>query len=280
MQADGNTDPFYIRFTTPKQEHLILGTSRAAQGLQPKVFDSILKLNMNNYAFTAYHSPYGPVYYESILKKIKPETTDGVFILSVDPWSISSTAKNPNDSLHFREQNAFLNNTPLVNIKPNPFYLIHAFKGNYTDILKSNNGNQLFLHDDGWLEVTVDMDSSAVSNRTKAKIRSYRTNCLPVYQFSEFRFNYLRKTIAFLSTHGEVYLVRLPVHPEMMAIENEFMPEFDHLMLDLIPSVDVYLNLTNENKNHQYIDGNHLFKNSGKTVSQKIALWIKNKRLN
>ena len=40
-RADGSTDPFYTRFTTPRQNNLILGTSRAAQGVQPGILDSI-----------------------------------------------------------------------------------------------------------------------------------------------------------------------------------------------------------------------------------------------
>lgn len=77
-QADGSTDPFYIRFTTPQQESLILGTSRAAQGLQPKVFDSISSLDIYNYAFTIGHSPYGKTYLNSIKKKIRENTKNGV----------------------------------------------------------------------------------------------------------------------------------------------------------------------------------------------------------
>ena len=66
-QADGKTDPFYLRFTTDKQNSLILGTSRAAQGLLPEVLNS--KLNRDdffNYSFTLGHSPYGPTYLKSI----------------------------------------------------------------------------------------------------------------------------------------------------------------------------------------------------------------------
>jgi len=58
-RADGNTDPFYIRFTTPKQASLILGTSRAAQGLQPAVINEIGKTQLFNYAFTLGQSPFG-----------------------------------------------------------------------------------------------------------------------------------------------------------------------------------------------------------------------------
>lgn len=68
--ADGYTDPFYMRFTTSKQNSLILGTSRAAQGLQPKFFDSILKETILNYSFTVAHSPFGKTYLRSIKKKM------------------------------------------------------------------------------------------------------------------------------------------------------------------------------------------------------------------
>ncbi|MCY0969567.1 hypothetical protein ACM642_10780 [Chryseobacterium sp. CY353] len=33
--AGGNTDSFYKRFTSPQQSNLILGNSRAAQGIRP-----------------------------------------------------------------------------------------------------------------------------------------------------------------------------------------------------------------------------------------------------
>ncbi|TXE17115.1 hypothetical protein ES692_10680 [Psychroserpens burtonensis] len=65
-QVDGYSDSFYINFTTPKQSSLILGTSRAAQGLQPKIFDTILKKQFSNYSFTVLHSPFGETYLNSI----------------------------------------------------------------------------------------------------------------------------------------------------------------------------------------------------------------------
>ena len=68
-RADGYTDPFYVRFTTEKQQNMILGTSRAAQDLQPKIFEKILKKEINNFAFTVAHSPFGEVYFESIKRK-------------------------------------------------------------------------------------------------------------------------------------------------------------------------------------------------------------------
>ena len=56
--ADGTNDPFYLRFTSPKQNNLIIGTSRAAQGLQPKILNGICQTEFYNYAFTLGRSPF------------------------------------------------------------------------------------------------------------------------------------------------------------------------------------------------------------------------------
>ena len=108
--ADGNTDPFYVRFTSPKQQNMILGTSRAAQGLQPEVFDEILMRSINNFAFTIAHSPFGKVYFESIKRKHN-QRRGGLFVIAVDPWSISSWSSDPNNLSVFRENRLCLNKT-------------------------------------------------------------------------------------------------------------------------------------------------------------------------
>ena len=41
--ADGTTDDAYLKFTTPKQGSLILGSSIAAQGIHPKELNAVLK---------------------------------------------------------------------------------------------------------------------------------------------------------------------------------------------------------------------------------------------
>ena len=105
--ADGTTDEFYIRFTTPEQNSMIVGTSRAAQDILPAVIDSVLNNNhlagaSFNYAFTVAHSPYGPAYYESIKKKLNKNSKEGKFIVAVDPWSLSLKEEKSNDRNSFQ----------------------------------------------------------------------------------------------------------------------------------------------------------------------------------
>lgn len=272
--AGGYTDPFYVRFTTPKQQNLIIGTSRAAQGLQPKIFNNILHTNIYNYAFTVTHSPFGKVYFESILKKHNEEK-NGIFIITVDPWSISNWCKNPNDLSQFRENNLCLNNTKYVNVYPNFEYLYKNLKGKYKDIFLPPSKN-MFLHNNGWLEVRgIPMDSASVNNRILDKIETYRTELLPKTKFSQVRLNYLLQTIKYFKIYGKVYLVRLPIHSGIMEIENEIMPDFDNVIKDAISLTNAYLDLTVKNDDYIYTDGNHLHKSAGKEVSELIANWIK-----
>lgn len=271
--ADGRTDNFYLRFTSNKQKSLILGTSRSAQGIIPSIIDSLCGTKMYNYSFTVAHSPYGEVYFESIKKKIDKSSREGVFIITVDPWSISSATVDPNDEKNFRENDKCLDNTKWVNMSPNFMYLINNFKGKYYSLLEFKGGKTV-LHPDGWLEVTVEMSKEAKENRLKGKLKEYKEKYLSKYKYSSLRFEYLKQIADYLSTYGKVYFVRLPIHPELMKVEEEYMPDFN----DMIKQMEVmgykYLDITNQNGSFVYTDGNHLCKKSAEEVSVLISDWI------
>lgn len=280
LMANGKSDAYYVRFTTPRQSSLILGTSRAAQGLQPSVFNEIIYKNKAkhffNYSFSLIDSPYGPAYYESIKRKLDPYTRDGIFIVTIDPWSISDTAANQNNTDDFIENKSFISKTKYVNLNPNLFYLIQSYNEPYINIIRKwNTTTALNLHKDGWLEVDAPMDNVHVAKSLAAKLAFYRKNYLQAYKFSGLRLNYLSKTIKFLQQHGKVYLVRLPVHQMMFTIENELMPDFDDKINAIARDENIpYLNFSLLENEYQYVDGNHLYKSSGKEVSAIVAKWI------
>jgi hypothetical protein len=267
-QANGFTDPFYLRFASPKQESLILGTSRAAQGIRPTSLKEVLKKDIYNYAFTILHSPYGPVYYESVRRKLKP-SKNGVFILAVDPWSISSTSLDPNDSLNFRENALQLGRIPIVNMNPNFYYSATAGRSFFRSILFPEK--TLKLHENGWLEVLVKRDSVARRIATIEKIEFYRRDVLPKFNFSSMRLNYLNKLIRYLKQYGKVYLVRIPIHPEMMKIEQELIPDFNHKIKESVQIADGYFDLTVLNDQVLLNDGNHLNVESAAKVTNILA---------
>ncbi len=276
LQIDGYDDAYYLRFTSPKQSSLILGTSRAAQGVKPYVLNEVLnRSDFFNYSFTIEDSPYGPVYLRSIKKKVRKQSHNGLFILTVDPWSLSSRSGSPNDSLSFRENNSFLAKTHNVNHKPNLFYLLKSYPKSFHHILKKGDTSSL-LHKDGWLEIVIDMDSSIVQNRTIGKAEDYKKNNLPYYRFSETRTDYLKKTIFFLQQHGQVFLVRLPTDSLMIAIDENLCPDFNHRMESLCKETKVpYLDLSIFSNQFIYTDGNHISRNSANEISHLLGQWIK-----
>ena len=271
--ADGKTDPFYLRFTSPKQSSLIIGTSRAAQGIVPKILNNIiLKDNLEgdlyNYSFTILHSPFGETYYNAIEKKLDRQTIKGLFIIAVDPWSIASRT----DLNHFREARLELSKIKTFNEFPNYDYLKNAYKKSFFHLLKNKITPIDFmeLHEDGWLEVSIEISPSIIKKGSEEKISQYRNNKLPLYKISKERLRYLKKTIKLLSQHGKVILIRMPVDLRMLAVENLLDPIFN----DRIDKIAKEYNssfLIYKDENYIFPDGNHLYKESGKKFSKKLA---------
>ncbi len=281
--ADGYSDALYMRFATSQKQSLILGTSRAAQGLIPSEIAKIISPSNSmgefyNYGFSITHSPWGPTYLASIKKKIRPATKDAIYILAVDPWTLSSTTKNPDDSSHFEELDHAVANVQAVNMNPNLFYLTNYYFDPYVYILwRKWIHPRGFINNDGWLEISIEMDSASVKEREDRLITNYTNNNLVRYHFSDLRFVYLEKTIDFLKTHGKVYLVRMPLHRRMFEIEQKLMPNFESLINSLCVTMKVdYFNYVDELNTYKFTDGNHLYKTSAKKLSIDLAKRIAN----
>lgn len=278
-RADGRTDPYYLRFTTPRQSSLILGTSRAAQGIQPHILDSVLNangraVNIFNYSFAIGYSNYGPAYYESIKKKLDPEAQNGVFILAVDPWGIASDKASVKVGKPEHEW-TFLRTLNNVNMDPNVEYLLEEYDKPLLNILAPDPrkvDDRLLLHHDGWLETNLDISPSAVSERTSKKVREYRDTRLNSSAPSPWRLGYLAMTVDLLQKHGTVILVRLPVHSTMLALEDKLMPTFDRTMELLAERKHIrYIVYPVNDEEWSFTDGNHLVPHDGAKVSKLIA---------
>jgi hypothetical protein len=282
-QADGYTDSYYVKFTAPRQQALILGNSKALHGMIPQVFDSVLKTaypnqGLFNYAFSMGHSPYGPVYFKAIKEKLDANSKNGLFILTVDPWSVSAPKGAPNDSANYIENGLFLGKTRMFNASPNFDYLLRSYEGPWGNIIFNKFKKQKgpgFVHHNGWLEVDIAWDSTTAEENMAIKEDIYRNDYLPSTEPSALRLAYLEKTIRLLKTHGDVYLLRLPVHEKIKVIDNNLMPDFDMVMEQLSQKNNIrYINLIDSNKNYLFNDGVHLYKSSGKQFSYRIASLI------
>jgi hypothetical protein len=272
---DGYVDAFYTRFTYPAKS-LIIGTSRAAQGIQPAVLLDVLGSRYDapllNYAFTLSHSPFGPSYLKSIRRKLVPETKNGLFIVAVDPWSLS-VSKNPAEKgiVNFPEDDSFVNKLHVVNKAPNVEYLSQHLEKPFYRLLLDNIKPVEKLHKDGWLEIETNMDEKVVRAKMAGKLADYSIKARSE-KLSEARLKSLKAILRFLQQHGKVYMVRIPVAPKMFEIEQHYQPGFDVLMKNIAAEFNVpYINYTPFNQQYITTDGNHLYKKSGRRLSKQLA---------
>ena len=270
-------DFYYGKVVSGKKHSLIIGNSKPSQGIKPSTLNKSLSLNEGqefyNYSFAAAYSPYGPVYYKSILSKIDTTTKNGIYIIAVDPGSISSNTPDSNDESAFQENNSFLANISTVDKRWNLEYIIFRqevfYKKLFSNIIRGSGR----LHNDGWLEVTVKTDSNTVSGRMKRNLKRFDTL---KYNFSEKRMSYLRKLIIELGEYGKVYLIRMPIHPIFTKNQKEAIPDFENKMRELSLELNVpYKSYLNDNTRFRYTDGVHLTKESAEEFSLDLVKLIK-----
>lgn len=271
-------DPFYTRFTTPPAASLVLGTSRAAQAVQPAVLRARLGQRYEgpwlNYAFTAMHSPYGPSYVASIRRKLAPGARHGLFVVAVDPWALSLLKTQRNlETTKLPEDDQMIGQLHLVNQNPNFEYLAHyltapLYHAFFTDTVRATER----LHRDGWLEIQLPsptIDSVRYRERLAEKLVTYRRLAQTSY-LAPTRLASLQQLIALLQPHGQVVLVRLPTGAGLVAIEQQYQPHFDQLMQQVSASFGVpYLNYIGQP--YPTTDGNHLWYGATRAFSQRLA---------
>jgi hypothetical protein len=266
----GRVDAFYGRFTSPQAGSLILGTSRAAQGIRPSVLNQRLAGQyagpLLNYAFTLTHSPYGPAYLRSIQRKLRPEVLNGLFVVAVDPWSLSLNGPEG----VYPEDNSFIGQLDQVSQNPNlPYLARYQTKPLYRLLLDFATATER-LHPDGWLEVNIGTDSAQVRARTARKLQDYRRLAAAQHP-SAGRLAALRQTVQLLRLHGKVCLVRMPVGAALLQLEQVYQPGFDQQMRQLAGAMAVpYLDYSTA----PYVttDGNHLQKDASATFSAQLSI--------
>ena len=272
IYADGFIDPFYLRFTTPKQQNLIIGSSRAAQGIVPQILKKNFKKDFYNYSFTISHSPYGEAYYNSIVKKLDRKTKNGIFIIAVDPFSITSHHDKDGKESFVNEK--MLNEQLTVSMNPNVEFIVKNGLSPWRAIFthhRTVKNDITFLHNDGWLEVKYPWTEERYKENLEGKIRDYRKDQMK-RKLSTHRIQYLEKTIQFLQKHGTVYLVRIPTAKEMYDLENDLLPNFNTLIQRMADQNKVrYIDCSKDFDIYQTTDGNHLFHPSGKKFTQALC---------
>ncbi|MFC1586121.1 hypothetical protein ACFL5V_11275 [Fibrobacterota bacterium] len=281
LTLNGYADYYYLKFTTSNQKSLILGTSRALQGILPSVLNELSEKKFEgpvyNYAFTLGTGSMGPSYYYSIMKKLDKSVKNGLFIIEINPMSISTSLQNTgdHDSL-FRERMAFVAKMERVNQNPNIEYLWNYFNYPLFNMLLKNIKKKARLCDDGWLEINTNITKnkkrlSLVSQQTiKEYEKKFKSNKL-----SQTRISWLGKLMRDLSQYGRVVLIRLPVDREMADKEDQYFPDFDKQIQKVAVKNNVIYFKIETGPEFQTIDGNHLSQESAKKVTIIIRNIIK-----
>lgn len=271
--ADGNTDDNYMHFAVKKPKNMILGDSRGSQGVVPGILKKKLSADFDNFSLNIVESPYGQVYFKALKRKLDPETKNGIFILTVSPWNLSlnKLIKKEKD---FPEEHSPLNDMYSYDRVPNYEYLLKHYTRSwfkiYTEREESGKSNT-FLHDDGWLEVTINMHKDSVATRTHKKEQFYKDLANTV-ELSPERLKAINEMINYLRTKGKVYIVRLPTSRGLSTIENEKYPHFNKLMSDMARKQNVkFFDFSGNYAEYEYTDGNHLYKESSKKLTAQIA---------
>ncbi|MCH2214521.1 MAG: hypothetical protein MK086_05045 [Flavobacteriales bacterium] len=274
--AGPKTDYFYNRFTTQSSQSLILGSSRAAQGIDPNSLKTEWPIDLYNFSFTYYNSPYGECYLEASRKKFN-EKEGGTFILEVNPFILSNYKENmTSEEETFGECETAPSNMWLMNTNPNFEYIIR----NYVEDFKSLIGIKprpfaIYLHESGWLEVDIPHDTVFFKENTEEKVKNYNV-LVKKMKPSTARWKALEKTIKFFSEYGEVHLVRIPVSPEMEEIERKYYPNFEEEIRRLSSDLRVdYFSFFNLNDSLYFTDGNHLYRSSAQEFSKILGREIR-----
>lgn len=275
---NGKADQFYPKIIGNKYNSLVIGSSRAGQGIIPSIFNkSNLQFDreMYNFSFTIDHSRFGDIYLNAVKKKIKTDRTNGLFIIEVNPLMLSRSSSNVDDNPNkFKEKKYFISKLKSFSATPNIEYLTKYLNTPYIRIIIYNVLSKFNIHSDGWTEISVPMDSATIVFRKNIKFRKYKTR-FESNMFSENRFSIFQNTIDYLKQYGKVVLVRLPIDKTLYDMENEFMPDFDDKVENVAKQKDVmYLNFTDSLSNYTTTDGNHLYKVSAQIVTRQIINYL------
>ncbi|MDO7136434.1 hypothetical protein [Algibacter lectus] len=279
----GYVDYFYNKFTTPKASSMIFGDSRSLQGIQPRIindyFDSSdLDLPMFNYSFTLGQIAYGKPYFSSIKKKIDTSTTNGLFIITVHPFTLSN--RGDAEGSYF-EKNMPPHNMEFVNTNPNYEYLIKNWNMfHFRGVFRQSTNT----HKDGWMEEkNLPKDTALFKQWKDGQIALY-TKYSKIWTKSNNRLKDLSEIAAYLSNYGNVFLVRLPIDQELLEIENKYWPNFNNEMLKIVEMQTVdYINFSQKENYFKTYDGIHINKFAGveftKTLCDSLSKRLPKKTL-
>ena len=246
----------YPRVISPQTSSLVIGTSRAAQGVNPEILNGQLSecypnQDLYNFAFHIDETTYNPSYSEAILKKLLPDSKNGLFILTVDPWA-------------FKKEKKIIGELDLhsVSTNPNIEFLLRFFDRTWISPVPTN----YYINDAGRTIVTYKRFTSDAAANMLSVYRKMADN----YAYSPESEREIISLVQRLQPRGDIYMVRMPVSGEMVQLEDSIMPDFTAKMRNIAAQLDIsfFDFIRNPFKTN---DGTHLSQAEGDRFSTMLA---------
>ena len=258
------------------QKNLIIGTSRASQALQPQALYGASGDSFFNFAFNGSLSKYGEVYNEAIIKKLDPNTNQGVFILAVDPWSLSVKKGDESEYPLQHDQQNYLHQLPSFTGKTNLSFLYHNYNYGWMHLIWDyyKSGSLAITHEDGWMEIIRDTAQARIEERKGKKLLAKQKEIVD-YAMSTYRLESLKKLILYLKSKGSVYLIRLPISKEFYQLENGYFTTFEKEIQSIVNGMGVsYWDMVSIQDSVKYNDGHHINRLYAPYISSRVGTWM------
>lgn len=258
------------RLAPVEANHFIFGTSRAAQGVDPRQFRNTMSGNNTfNFSFNLSDSPWSPEYCNLILSKLKgsanPEL-DSELIFFVDHWSLAFQGGNsifkrnipPNSRSQFTYW--WHGTNPLQVLAGSE---VGDLGGTIIGLTQRALGIQRGFYDcpciersRGWLPNTGKDPSFS------GKIREYRRHASRQdsnsYELNVDNLSKLMVNIRADFPNSRIHLVRPPVCQGIRALEDSLHPSLNSLLQPLFEYSNTYIDLSDALDDTSFVDGNHI----------------------
>ncbi|MCK0156864.1 hypothetical protein MWU65_06710 [Cellulophaga sp. F20128] len=284
--STGYVDENYPKFCQ-EAGGLILGVSTASQGISPQILEDELQefkfeKPIVNFAINFEQSQYGDIYLNSVKNKLKKQHQKGLFILTVTPASFTTTKNLDEKALRKLDQEKILGKISNFSKAPNFDYISNCYPISlYNAIYPTNKWDNLVVHANGWNEFKLKSNSYTVTKEDltlwKKQTLEFQTKFIKTQEFSKLRLQSFVETINFLKEKGDVFIVRMPLTAEMLALEDEKWKNFDAQFDSIAKTENVpFLNYSQKELGFNTYDGTHLVSESAKEFTSLLSKDIKN----
>lgn len=276
--SEGYVDMYYSKFTQ-KAESLIIGLSRADEGIDPEtILNNLPKtVDQSLVNFASNQNYYGRVYLEAIKNKLNDGKEAPFFILTISPGSFTAPKGFGTKGIEAMDTKTAIGKTSDFTSNPNYSYIMNCYGGGlYNAFLDVDSGGNLTSHDNGWNEISLKSNTFTITKDLmfdwKRQNLAYFERRLPKEEVKPYRLEWFGKTIEYLKNKGMVFLVRMPADQEIISFENKHLPTFN-TMVDSITQVHQvpYLDYSNSQTEFGTYDGSHLYSETAKEFSAVLA---------